>query len=339
MGEERVNLDAPRYDQSTYWGRATHFFMTTNPLNLFTSPAALERSKDIVSRHRKVCQNDIGFFHIIHMVSNAKKGEDTGLSVDELWQQKSLYDSAFHPDSGDKTIWFGRMSAQVPMNMTITGCMLTFYKTTPQVVFWQWFNQSFNAVVNYSNRSGSTPISPSTLGMYICCVNTTIHTILTTTLNTFKATSYVGATGGALATALGLNAMVKNLPPVVGRLVPFVAVCAANAVNIPMMRRLELSDGIEMTTDEGKSVGKSQIAARQGISMVVLSRVGMAAPGMVGIPFLMNYLERKGTLAKFPRISAPLQVSTHFNVIIDMTAVLQSACICTSCRLGFVVLY
>ena len=123
----------------------------------------------------------------------------------------------------------------------------------------------------------------------------------------------MGATGGALATALGLNAMVKNLPPVVGRLVPFVAVCAANAVNIPMMRRLELSDGIEMTTDEGKSVGKSQIAARQGISMVVLSRVGMAAPGMVGIPFLMNYLERKGTLAKFPRISAPLQVSTHFN--------------------------
>ena len=157
MGE-RVNIDVPRYDQSTYWGRATPFFLTTNPLNLFATPAALNQAKDVVDRYRK--------------------GEDVKLSEDELWKQKQLYDSAFHPDTGELVFYPGRIAFQVPGNMFITGMMMTFYKTTPQVVFWQWFNQTFNSFVNYSNRSGSTPIPKSTL-----------------------ATSYLAATGGALATA------------------------------------------------------------------------------------------------------------------------------------------
>jgi len=234
-------------------------------MNLLVTPAQLEEAKEIVTKYRK--------------------GQLNNLSEDEIWKAKHLYDSAYHPETGEKMFLPGRMSAQVPFNMLITGCMMTFYKTTPAVVFWQWANQSFNALVNYTNRSGDTPIPMATL-----------------------SSSYVAATGSALVTALGLNAMVKTMPPLVGRLVPFAAVASGNGINIPLMRRTELTDGIMLETAEGEKIGQSRIAARQGITMVVLSRIGMAMPGMVLVPIVMNNLDSRGFFRKIPWANAPVQV-------------------------------
>uniref|UniRef100_A0A8D3D7K0 Sidoreflexin n=1 Tax=Scophthalmus maximus TaxID=52904 RepID=A0A8D3D7K0_SCOMX len=261
-----INIKEPRWDQGTFMGRAKHFFKVTDPRTVLLSSDTLDEARVIVEDYR----------------SGIAK---PGLTEDELWRAKYIYDSAFHPDTGEKMFVIGRMSAQVPMNMSITGCMLTFYRTTPAVVFWQWVNQSFNAVVNYTNRSGDAPITVNQL-----------------------AAAYISATTGAVVTALGFKSLATRLPPIASRFVPFAAVAAANCINIPFMRQRELKYGIPVMDENGNRLGESPNAAKQAIVQVVVSRIGMAVPAMAIPPVIMNALEKRAFMKRFPILNAPVQV-------------------------------
>lgn len=265
-----IDLTKPRYPQDTYLGRAMHFFSTTNPVNVLASDEELQHAKERVE----------AYLHNPHPVNKEEE--------ENLWQAKQLYDSAFHPDTGEKNFLPGRMSFQVPGNMLITGCMMTFYQSTPAVVFWQWMNQTFNSIVNYTNRNASTGVTTNQLMQ-----------------------AYVAATGASVASAVALNKWVAKRPKlqngVVGRLVPLFAVAAANCVNIPLMRQRELVDGIELETEDGVKVGKSKKAAVNAVAQVVPSRILMASPAMFIPPVIMNYLE-KGMLKNRPKLSAPVTI-------------------------------
>ena len=48
----RINLDAPRYDQSTFLGRAKHFFTVTDPENILRSAKELDDAKELLLKYR-----------------------------------------------------------------------------------------------------------------------------------------------------------------------------------------------------------------------------------------------------------------------------------------------
>ncbi|XP_058464855.1 sideroflexin-2 [Malaya genurostris] len=262
-----IDIDKPLWNLNTFSGRFMHFLWVTDPRTCFTSEKELLEAKEMVSKARQNKRID-------------------NVSIDEIHRAKKLYESAFHPDSGELQNIFGRMSFQMPGGMAITGAMLQWYRTNPAVIFWQWVNQSFNALVNYTNRNANSSLTTTQL-----------------------AVSYVTATSSALVAAVGYKGyLTRTASPFFQRYVPFVAVAVANCINIPLMRQNELLFGIEIQDETGNSVGYSRVAAAKGISQVVFSRIAMCAPGMLILPIIMESLEKHRLFKQFSFLHAPFQV-------------------------------
>ncbi|KAJ2950919.1 hypothetical protein O0L34_g5288 [Tuta absoluta] len=281
--QKRIDITQPLWDQSTFFGRFKHFALISNPLLTFVSEKELYAAKELYFQYK-----------------DGK--EPKGTTYTQLVRAKQLYESAFHPDSGELQNVFGRMSFQMPGGCLITGAMLQWYRTATAVVFWQWVNQSFNALVNYTNRNANSPLTTTQMGV-----------------------AYVSATTAAMATALTFKFVVqkKAKHPIVARFVPFVAVAAANWVNIPLMRQNEIKYGLEVTDENGKIIGKSQIAPAKGIAQVVTSRIIMCSPGMLLLPFIMERLEPKRWMQRMKWAHAGVQTAI---VGVFLTFMVPTAC-------------
>ena len=128
----------------------------------------------------------------IRDAEKALRGYQAGvntLSEDELWAARRLKESAVHPDTGEIIPRPFRMSGYVPYNGPVGAAML-ISSSTPALMFWNWVNQTQNALVNYFNRNAASPTTNQVLGMI-----------------------YLGAVGSALAVAFGTS-QVPNACPV-----------------------------------------------------------------------------------------------------------------------------
>nr|CRZ25773.1 BMA-SFXN-2 [Brugia malayi] len=297
---QRYNIDNPRWDQSRFLGRLRYFITITDPLKAFASQDTLQYSKRLLELYR------VG-------------KEPCGTTMEDLQRAQAFYGSAFHPDTGQLQTLPGRMCANAWGGTLLCGAMMLWYKSTKAIVFWQWANQSFNALVNYTNRNAQSPLSKRDL-----------------------LVAYTSAVTGALGVAVSLkNYLAKRaFSPLFQRFVPLVAVAVANAINIPFTRQKyyifdfspfsptygkqryygpeiftsfqiysELLDGLPVTNEAGQVVGKSKMAAYKAITLVVFSRNVIVTPSMLLVPLIMNAMEKcnwYSNRAKFLNIPAQL---------------------------------
>lgn len=139
------------------------------------------------------------------------------------------------PDSGETIPRFMRMCAFVPVNVPILFGMLLSKPTIPNTIFWQWFNQSFNAGLNYGNRNASS-----------------------TYTNYELARGYFAAVGSSVTIALLLRKAFAGVAQAVtgSKLILINALVAATAggsagfLNSFCMRGKEMENGIDVFADE-----------------------------------------------------------------------------------------
>jgi len=262
-------LTGERYDQKTYYGRFMKMLNICDPFMLRYSQSQINEA-------------------VANLEKFARLGTNSGISNQDLWRFRKLKESAVHPDTGEIIPLPFRMSGYVPFNGPVSvGLILS--QRTPWILFWQWMNQSQNALVNYFNRNATSTASDAVL-----------------------AASYTGAVTSAMTIGYGLSQLVKRSfsPEKATTFLKFIALptsIVASSINCIIMRGPETSTGIKVyNTTDGSEVGSSIVAAKKAIKETVFSRMLLQLPVFV-FPPLMTFLPPIATIIRRnPRLTSPI---------------------------------
>lgn len=216
----------PRYDMSSFVGRTLHFYSVNDPLTLLSTAEDMKNAEKLLRLR--------------------EKGETpVGTTDEQLWQARRVLESSLHPDTGEPIFPLFRFSAFVPVNMVIVTATVTpvVMSSFPATAFIHFFNQTYNAAINYANRNASNPVPvPRLVEGYVGAVTTSLSIGLTATALMKRVQARGG--GGAAAS-------------IIRSTLPFLAVAGAGASNVVLMRRNELQTGVDVFDDDGKDLGKS----------------------------------------------------------------------------------
>lgn len=269
-------LEKPLYDQSTMIGRAKQFYTITDPRSLFIRKTQLHSAESLITAYK---QN-----HLPPEVTDA-----------DLWEARRVVESVLHPSTGKPITPLLRFSCYAPMNIFIVSAMVlpSTINSVPRTIAIHWYNQSYNAAVNYTNGSSTEPVPTRRL-----------------------VEGYIGAVGCSLAIALGATYATQkaaNLGNAMRTLIratlPFSAVVGAGCVNVALIRRNELTDGVEMYDKHNDYQGLSTVAGKQGILKCCLARFIWNVPAMICPTVIVGMLANKSWwMGLSPRVRTGVEV-------------------------------
>jgi hypothetical protein len=261
-------LDIPEYDQSTYLGRFMSLVKIQNPLNTFVNNVKIQKCRNLVVEQRDLEK------------LAAKVGAQVFLDskkVAEIRKAQYIIGSSVHPDTDEIIKPYQRFCSYSIINIPLLFGMIICKQTTTNIIFLQWMNQTYNAVLNYSNRNATSSLDSKGL-----------------------AISYAAAVIASITIGLGMRRLLTPYSKIFkgparlffNFLINVTAIGCAGVLNVLIMRSKEMKEGITLTDVNGNEIGKSPKIGKEAVIKTALSRIILPFPPLL-LPTIAFYLMEK----------------------------------------------
>ena len=226
--------------------------------------------------------------------------------------------ASYHPDTGTLIPLPFRMAAHVPVNALLLVGMLSA-RSVFFTGLWQCINQCFNAGQFFANRNASNHINDTTLIQAFSAavissvaVGSGLRSLALRSEKQIQELIETAKNKSSSSSSLPSNIYQKKLVYLraFSFSVPFLGAAAGKPLQIGLMRKDELLDGIDVRDINGNILGKSKIAGQAAVSMTIATRIIYLAP-MLWMPFVQNMLENKFTILRTNRTLGILSYTLH----------------------------